>query len=186
MDAQPAQRPARRHRILVRAAAALAVPSIILNAALLRPEAPAEPRTTGPVGGVAAASTTLVDTAPQPDRVAGHRAAASSAAEPSRAVAVHRVLRWKKLPAARMYDVVIWRDGRRVRDVWTRGSSVSVRSVACATSGPRLARGSYLWFVYPIQAGAGKKRVANLAHWGNFRVDAATCSPRTARLLQSR
>ena len=174
MDAQPAQRPARRHRILVRAAAALAVPSIILNAAVLRPEAPFELRTTGPVGGVAAASTTLVDTAPPPDRVAGHRAAASSAAEPSRAVAVHRVLRWKKLPAARMYDVVIWRDGRRVRDVWTREGSVSVRSIACGTS-TRLAKGEYLWFVYPVESPVGTKRFGNLAHWGRFQVDDRAC-----------
>ena len=184
--AEPAPRPARRHASLMRAAAALAVPSIILNVALLRDRAPVIPPFTAH-SGVAAASTSIVATTVRPKTASKPPPTASGgAAKPAGAVAAPKVLRWKKLADARMYDVVIWRDGRRVRDLWTRGSSVSVRSVACATSGPRLARGSYLWFVYPIQAGAGKKRVANLAHWGNFRVDAATCSPRTARLLQSR
>ena len=185
-NAGPAPRPARRHASLMRAAAALAVPSIILNVALLRDRAPVIPPFTAH-SGVAAASTSIVATTVRPKAASKPPPTASGgAAKPARTVAAPEVLRWKKLSRARMYDVVIWRDGRRVRDVWTRGSSVSVRSVACATSGPRLARGSYLWFVYPIQAGAGKKRVANLAHWGNFRVDEATCSRPTARLLQSR
>jgi hypothetical protein len=180
MNVEPAPRLARRHTTLMRAAAALAVPSIILNVALLRPGAPAEVRTAAPVGGVAAASTTIVDTAPPPDRAPRRRPAASPAAGPARAVATHTVLRWKKLPAARLYDVVIWRDGRRVRDVWTREPSVSVRSFACAASGAHLATGSYLWFVYPVQTAAGK-RFGKLTRWGNFRVDEATCSPPAAR-----
>ena len=145
----------------MRAAAALAVPSIILNVALLR------------------------DTAPRPRSAPKRRPAVSDTARPARTVAVHRVLRWKKLPTARMYDVVIWRDGRRVRDVWTRDSSVSVRSIACATSGGQLATGSYLWFVYPVQA-AGSKRVVKLVRWGNFRVGEDTCSRPAARQLQNR
>jgi hypothetical protein len=175
MDAGPPPRPARRHTALVRAAAALAVPSIILNVALLRPGAPVELRATTPVGGVAAASTTLLDTALPPDRAAEPRAAATSRkAEPARVAAAHRVLSWKRLPAARQYDVVIWRDGRRVRDIWTREPSVSVRSVACGTSA-QLAKGSYLWFVYPVQSPAGTKHFGKLAHWGTFRVDDLAC-----------
>ena len=187
--AVPVPRPARRHASLMRAAAALAVPSIILNVALLRDRAPLiiPPRTAHSVAGVAAASTSIVDTTLRPSTAPPkRRPAASDAAEPARTVAAPRVLRWKKLARARMYDVVIWRDGRRVRDVWTREASVSVRSVACATSGARFAPGSYLWFVYPVQGAAGSKRFAKLAHWGSFRVDTATCSRPTARLLQSR
>jgi hypothetical protein len=187
-NAGPAPRPVRRHASLMRAAAALAVPSIILNVALLRDRAPVvnAPRTAHSVWGVAAASKSIVDTALRPSTAPKRRRAASGAAQPARTSAAPKVLRWKKLAGARMYDVVIWRDGRRVRDVWTREASVSVRSVACATSGVRFAPGSYLWFVYPVQAGAGNKRVAKLAHWGNFRVDEATCSPPTARLLEGR
>jgi hypothetical protein len=186
--AEPAPRPLRRHASLMRAAAALAVPSIILNVALLRDRAPLiiPPRTAHSVAGVAAASTSIVATTVRPKPASKHRPKASGAAEPARTVAGPKVLHWKKLGGARMYDVVIWRDGRRVRDVWTREASVSVRSVACAASRARFAPGSYLWFVYPVQAGAGRTRVAKLAHWGNFRVDAATCSRPTARLLQSR
>ena len=186
--AEPAPRPARRRASLMRAAAALAVPSIILNVALLRDRAPLiiPPRTAHSFAGVAAASTSIVETTRRPTAASKRPPATSGAAEPTRAAAAPRVLRWKKLLGTRMYDVVIWRDGRRVRDVWTRGSSVSIRSIACATSGARFAAGSYLWFVYPVQAGAGSKRVAKLAHWGNFRVDEATCSRPTARLLQSR
>jgi hypothetical protein len=187
-NAGPAPRPARRHATLMRAAAALAVPSIILNVALLRDRAPVvnAPRTAHSVWGVAAASKSIVDTALRPSTAPKRRRAASRAAQPARTIAAPKVLRWKKLAGGRMYDVVIWRDGRRVRDVWTREASVSVRSIACAASGARFAAGSYLWFVYPVQAGAGSKRVAKLAHWGNFRVDEATCSRPTARLLQSR
>jgi hypothetical protein len=179
-------RPPRWHRRLTLAAAALAVPSIILNVALLRDTAPVvDLRAAVPIGGVAAASTTIVETTRRPDAAPRPRPAASRAAKPARAVAAHRVLRWKKLPAARVYDVVIWRDGRRVRDVWTREPSVSVRSIACASSGAQLAKGSYLWFVYPVHSAAGSKRFGKLARWGNFRVDAATCSRPAARLLQS-
>jgi hypothetical protein len=186
--AGPEPRPARRHASLMRAAAALAVPSIILNVALLRDQAPliTPPRTAHSVAGVAAASTSIVATTVRPKPVPKRRPAASGAAQPAHTVAAAKVLHWKKLAGARMYDVVIWRDGRRVRDVWTREASVSVRSIACAGSGARFGPGSYLWFVYPVQAGAGSKRVPKLAHWGNFRVDAATCSRPTARLLQSR
>lgn len=175
MDPGPPVRPARRHTALVRAAAALAVPSIILNVALLRPEAPAKLPASAPVGGVAAASTTLLETAPPPDRAPERRAAATPRkAVPARVVAAHRVLRWKKLPAARQYDVVIWRDGRRVRDVWTREPSLSVRSIACGTAA-QLAKGSYLWFVYPVRSPAGTKQFGKLAHWGTFSVDDHLC-----------
>jgi hypothetical protein len=185
--AEPLPRPARRHASLIRAAAALAVPSIILNVALLRDRAPVVIPPLRAHSGVAAASTSIVATTVRPKAASKHPPTASGgAAKPARTVEAPKVLRWKKLAGARMYDVVIWRDGRRVRDVWTRTSSVSVRSIACATSGGRFATGSYLWFVYPVQTAAGSKRVAKLAHWGNFRVDAATCSPPTARLLQSR
>jgi len=184
----PVPRATRRQASLMRAAAALAVPSIILNVALLRDRTPLiiPPRTAHSVGGVAAASTSIIETTVRPNPASKRRPAASGAAEPARAVAAPKVLRWKKLVGARMYDVVIWRDGRRVRDVWTRESSVSVRSVACASSAGRFATGSYLWFVYPVQGAAGRKRAAKLAHWGSFRVDGATCSRPTARLLQSR
>jgi hypothetical protein len=186
VNAEPSPRPPRRHGSLMRVAAALAVPSIILNVALLRDTAPVvELRAAAPAGGVAAASTTIVDTALRPDPAPRRRPAGSIAAGPARAVAAHRILRWKKLPAARLYDVVIWSDGRRVRDVWTREPSVSVRSVACGASGAQLARGSYLWFVYPVHSAAGSKRFGKLARWGNFRVDEATCSRPAARLLQS-
>lgn len=185
-NAGSAPRPARRHASLMRAAAAVAVASVILNIALLRDRAAVEIRPLEAHSGVAAASTSIVATTVRPKAASKRRPAASGKAEPARTVAAPKVLRWKKLAGARMYDVVIWRDGRRVRDVWTRESSVSVRSVACATSRARFAPGSYLWFVYPVRAGAGGKRVAKLAQWGNLRVDEATCSRPTARLLQNR
>lgn len=177
----------RRYGSLTRAAAALAVPSIILNVALLRDATPVTQfRAADPVGPVAAETSTMVDAALRLRPALQRRPAATGAAGPARPVTVQPVLRWKKLPAARLYDVVIWRDGRRVRDVWTRERSVSVRSVACATSAAHLATGSYLWFVYPVHAAVGSKRFGRLARWGNFRVDEATCSRPAARLLQRR
>jgi hypothetical protein len=172
--------PPRRHRRLTRAAAVLAVPSLILNVALLD-VAPGTPfRGSEPLGAVAGTSTTIVDAPHLPAPAPQVRPAAAGSAEPKRSVDAGPVLRWKKLRAADMYDVVIWRAGHRVRDVWTRASSVPVRTLACATPSGRLAAGDYLWFVYPVRSATSAKRFGPLVSWGSFRVDSATCSRRSA------
>jgi hypothetical protein len=50
------------------------------------------------------------------------------------------VIAWRAVRGAAYYDLVLWREGRRVRDLWPRTPQLALVS---------LAPGRYLWFAYP-------------------------------------
>jgi hypothetical protein len=63
--------------------------------------------------------------------------------------ALHR-LRWNAVAGATYYNLVLWRDGKRVLDLWPTSPRV-VLPTTSVNHGPqaRLSPGRYLWFVYP-------------------------------------
>ena len=80
---------------------------------------------------------------PRPTSTVGERAG-----EP--ALASRFQLRWKPVPGARLYNVILWKDGARALDLWPASASVRVPT-------RRLAPGTYQWFVYPL-LGEGQSR----------------------------
>lgn len=164
---------------LVRVAAWVAVPSIALNVALLRTDSAAEP---APV--VAPSRVVTVTVAPLAPKIGprqGVAAARHESALPSRPkiAGPHGVLRWRARAEAVAYDVVVWRAHRRIADVWTPRPKIAVASLACG--GARsLARGRYLWFVYPL-VDAKPRRYGHLAKWGTFAVGGHMRCPKHAK-----
>jgi hypothetical protein len=61
-----------------------------------------------------------------------------------------RRLRWNAVAGATYYNLVLWRDGKRVLDLWPTSPRVVVPTTL-VKHGPqaRLSPGRYLWFVYP-------------------------------------
>ena len=79
------------------------------------------------------------------------------------------MLSWRPTPRARLYDLVLWRGHRRIADLWPTKPKISVATVACS-AGKRLAKGRYLWFVYPVVDTAAH-RYGALAGWGAVDID---------------
>jgi hypothetical protein len=86
----------------------------------------------------------------------GHRQVIQSkrrATETARRTIVARSsqdLQWDAVPSATYYNVVLWRDGRRILDLWPVSPRI-VLPTAYVDHGSqvRLSPGRYLWFVYP-------------------------------------
>jgi hypothetical protein len=61
-----------------------------------------------------------------------------------------QTLRWSAVAEATYYNVVLWRDGKRVLDLWPTLPRVPVPTTSANhESRLRLSPGRYLWFVYP-------------------------------------
>ena len=60
------------------------------------------------------------------------------------------MLRWRAVQGAAFYNVIFWRDGSRVLDLWPTKATVRVPS-------GRLAPGRYQWFVYPAFGKTGRR-----------------------------
>jgi hypothetical protein len=72
-------------------------------------------------------------------------------------------LRWQPVRGAAYYNVIFWRDGTRVLDLWPRSATVSVPE-------GRLAPGSYQWFVYPAFGEKGQPKYGKVVARGTLRV----------------
>ena len=72
-------------------------------------------------------------------------------------------LRWRAVLGARAYNVILWREGKRVLDLWPTKANVAIPA-------RRLRPGTYDWFVYPIMGGGGEQRFGALAGHGTIRV----------------
>jgi hypothetical protein len=154
--------------------------SLLLNVALLWPKSTAE---TAPVLSPASTPAPAPKAArspekrPTPKRMGGVLAAKADAGRStrpakSRVVRKRRVLSWRAAPRADLYDLVLWRGHRRVADLWPTKPTVSVATVACG-AGKRLAKGRYLWFVYPV-VDRVSHRYGALAGWGSVQIDPKT------------
>jgi hypothetical protein len=62
---------------------------------------------------------------------------------------LERTLRWKRQRGASYYDLVLWRGGRRVLDLWPRHAEAHLRGRVGSAVHEELQPGRYLWFVYP-------------------------------------
>jgi hypothetical protein len=61
-----------------------------------------------------------------------------------------QTVRWKPVSGATFYNLVLWRDGKRVLDLWpTSPRAVLPRDWSYRGGHHRLRAGRYLWFVYP-------------------------------------
>src|ERR671931_1902385 len=189
----PAPAPAARHRRLTRVGGWVLAASLLLNVALLWPRSTAETAPVlspapppAPKATKAAPSPAKHPTAkhptpkhpiakrPTPKQTGGVLAAKAEAkrsARPARPRVARgrRVLSWRATPRADLYDLVLWRGHRRVADLWPTKPKVSVATIACG-AGKRLAKGRYLWFVYPVVDRAAH-RYGALAGWGAVDID---------------
>ena len=152
----------RRHRRLTRLGGWVLAASLLLNVALLWPKSTAETAPVlSPAPTPAPAPKVVRSPAkrPAPKRMGGVLAAKAEAKRTSRPARPRvargrRVLRWRATPRA---------------DLWPTKSKVSVATVACG-AGKRLAKGRYLWFVYPVVDRASR-RYGALAGWGSVEID---------------
>jgi hypothetical protein len=85
------------------------------------------------------------------------------------AIGVHasRRLRWNAVAGATYYNVVLWRNGKRVLDLWPTSPRVVVPTTSVKRElQPRLSPGSYLWFAYPGYGAKPAHRYGALAATG--------------------
>jgi hypothetical protein len=168
---------------LTRLGAWLLVPSVVLNVALLWPRSPSGPGAAwSPARPVARSPVTRPPARPAAPQTGGVLAAKTpprhrKARRPAtpRIVQGRRVLSWPATAGATSYDLVLWRGHRRVADLWPKKPGIAVTTVACST-GRRLSKGRYLWFVYPVVVGRDSRRYGALARWGVVEIDPKACS----------
>ena len=81
------------------------------------------------------------------------------------------LLRWPSSPAARFFDVVLWRGGTRLLDSWPTTPRLQVPS-SWTYGGHhyRLSPGTYLWFVYPGLGSRLQPRYGPLLKSGQFTI----------------
>jgi len=169
----------RRHRRLTRLGGWVLAASLLLNVALLWPKSTAEtaPILSPPAPTSAPQAARSPAKRPAPKRTGGVLAAKAVAKRTTRpakprVVRKRQVLSWRATPRVDLYDLVLWRGHRRVADLWPTKPKISVATVACG-AGTRLARGRYLWFVYPVVDSASH-RYGTLAGWGSVDIDPKT------------
>jgi hypothetical protein len=135
---------------------------------------PREPRKPTPNltlwGGVLTAAATIVtvllllgNDEPAPTAKAPSTRTAKAPSTAATVGAQQVVLRWKPTAGARLYNVILWRNGTRVLDLWPTEPSARVPI-------KRLEPGSYQWFVYPLLGKASDARYGRVIARGTVKV----------------
>jgi hypothetical protein len=78
-------------------------------------------------------------------------------------------LRWPQAKGADFYNVVLWRSGRRVVDLWPRTNRLEL-SDGATSDGRKLAPGRYQWFAFAAYTNDGKTRFGHSLANGEFRI----------------
>lgn len=78
------------------------------------------------------------------------------------------VVHWSPVPSATYYDLVLWRDGKRVLDLWPETATATL-SATRTLDGARkgLRPGRYLWFAYPGLGSRATRRYGEMAASGS-------------------
>jgi hypothetical protein len=117
---------------------------------------------------VAATTATTVTTAALPATTTTRKTTRRVSARPT--AVVHRAvktLRWHAVTDATYYDVVLWRGGKRLLDLWPVTPTVDLPTAQVNHgSQTRLSPGRYLWFVYPGLGAKSSRRYGSLAASG--------------------
>jgi hypothetical protein len=77
----------------------------------------------------------------------------------TRSVTVH----WRPVRDVDFYDVIIWRGGKRVRDLWPKSATMTL-------SAQELPPGTYRWFVYPARRHGSGYRFGRLVGSGTLTI----------------
>jgi hypothetical protein len=85
-----------------------------------------------------------------------------TATERSQASSQDLELRWKPVRGATLYNVILWKEGVRVLDLWPRRASVRLPK-------ERLGPGTYQWFVYPMLGDGAGRRYGRVTARGTVR-----------------
>jgi hypothetical protein len=116
---------------------------------------------------VAAPTATTVTTAALPATATTRKATRRVSARPTVAHRAVKTLRWNAVTDATYYDVVLWRDGKRLLDLWPVSPTVDFPTAQVNHgSQARLSPGRYLWFVYPGLGAKSSRRYGSLAASG--------------------
>jgi hypothetical protein len=94
--------------------------------------------------------------------------AGRTAAAPARVASL--VLRWKAVPGATRYDVILWQGHARVLDLWPTTTHVAVPTVWTYKGKVfhRTAGAKYLWFVYAVLGPKTALRYSSVINSGAF------------------
>jgi hypothetical protein len=76
-------------------------------------------------------------------------------------------LRWSPVPNADYYNVILWRDGTRLRDYWPRQPRVVLQRRELVRLGERDASAVH-WFVYPVTVETRRSLVGPVHASGAF------------------
>lgn len=77
-------------------------------------------------------------------------------------------LRWQPAKGADVYNVIFWGDGKRVKDLWVKTSTVVVGLPAERSRRAGLPAGTYTWFVFPGYRSGKRVTYGDLAGSGSL------------------
>jgi hypothetical protein len=83
-----------------------------------------------------------------------------------------QTIRWTQVPGATYYNLVLWREGERVLDLWPTSARARLpRSGSAGRADRGLSPGRYLWFVYPGFGAKASQHYGALAGSGQLVIE---------------